>query len=315
MQIDPRSLIQLAEIIEQQSFSLAATRLRTTQPALSKMIATLEKRLGAKLLAQRRRPVLPTELGRQLAETGQAIRAALAGASILAAGNGKGEVGQLRVGAPPFICDSLLPALIQTFRITHPGISFDVVPAYLDELRQLVHQNRLDIAFGPVSLQLDRLELVTSELVSLCHAVVCRAGNPILERRNATAQDFERADWISHAKESALHGIMRNCLSAVRVSRINPSVTSSASGTVISLLRTGDSLTVLPVFSVLEQLDAGVLALVPFPVQPDEVLLGAITRDAIVRRHVIDQFKQHVAEGFRASEARARAALAQLDQR
>ncbi len=64
MQIDPRHLVQLAVIVDKASFTEAAHELNVTQPALSKMIGLLEKRLGAPLLSQRR-PALATPLGKR----------------------------------------------------------------------------------------------------------------------------------------------------------------------------------------------------------------------------------------------------------
>ena len=74
MQLDPRHLVQFATIIEEKSFSTAAKRLGTTQPALSNMVKTLEVRIGLKLLSQRRRPVIPTQIGNELAIKGLGIR-------------------------------------------------------------------------------------------------------------------------------------------------------------------------------------------------------------------------------------------------
>ena len=73
MKYDPRHLVQFAAIIEEGSFSLAAERLGTTQPALSSMVKTLETRAGLDLLARRRRPVTPTPLGAELARMGELV--------------------------------------------------------------------------------------------------------------------------------------------------------------------------------------------------------------------------------------------------
>ena len=69
MQIDPKHLIQLTEILDCQSFTLAAERLNTSQPALSRMATALEAQLGAQIFASRRNPVTPTALGTELAIT------------------------------------------------------------------------------------------------------------------------------------------------------------------------------------------------------------------------------------------------------
>lgn len=74
MLIDPKHLIQLSEIVDCGSFTLAAERLNTSQPALSRMATDLEKRLGAPVFASRRNSVTPTALGREIADYGRSIR-------------------------------------------------------------------------------------------------------------------------------------------------------------------------------------------------------------------------------------------------
>lgn len=309
MQLDPRALVQLAEIIEQQSFSAAADRLGVTQPGLSKTVATLETRLKAKLLAQRRRPVVPTELGRQLAEIGHVIRAAMARAASLAAESASGVSGHLRVGAPPFVCHSILASLIRSFRSTQPGVTFDVVPGYVDELRQLVNQNRLDFALGPISLQQDKLQLETNEIVRLRHAIVCRPSHPLRLSGILSLEALGRAEWISHSERSGLHEVMRSCMNASGIAKIAPAVRSGAAGTVLNLLRQTDSLTILPIFSIFEQLEMGELAVLPFPICEVGVAFGVITHALLPGTRVRDAFMAHCAVSLSAFEARAEAFL------
>ena len=56
-------------IAQERSFTRAATRLNTSQSALSHVMRRLEGRLGIKLLARTTRSVSPTEAGQQLLDT------------------------------------------------------------------------------------------------------------------------------------------------------------------------------------------------------------------------------------------------------
>ena len=76
MIIDPRYLMQIAAIVECGSFSAAAERLGTSQPALSRTISIIERRTGLALFDRNSRPPTPTDAGRALADQGRAIRKA-----------------------------------------------------------------------------------------------------------------------------------------------------------------------------------------------------------------------------------------------
>lgn len=54
--------MQLAAIVEAGGFSEAAARFAPIQPALSRTVAMLERRLGEALFVRRRRPLQPTSL-------------------------------------------------------------------------------------------------------------------------------------------------------------------------------------------------------------------------------------------------------------
>ena len=53
---------------------IAAERLNTSQPALSRMATAPEAQIGAPIFSLRRNPVTPTALGSELANHGRSIR-------------------------------------------------------------------------------------------------------------------------------------------------------------------------------------------------------------------------------------------------
>ena len=59
-------LLAFIAVAQEQSFTRAAARLGTSQPALSRTIRDLEARLGLRLLTRTTRSVSPTEAGERL---------------------------------------------------------------------------------------------------------------------------------------------------------------------------------------------------------------------------------------------------------
>ena len=76
MKIDERHLVQLAAVVQMGAVTEAAALLGLSQPAVSRTLSMLEKRLGEPLFLKGRRPLRPTPLGRALADHGQTMLAA-----------------------------------------------------------------------------------------------------------------------------------------------------------------------------------------------------------------------------------------------
>lgn len=172
MRYDPRHLVQFATIIEEGSFSLAAERLGTTQPALSNMVKVLEARAGLDLLARRRRPVTPTPLGAELARMGQGVRSLIHEAERTTDDVRRGQVGVIRVAAPSFFCEFVLSEMVTDFWESHPKASFDIQTGYQPELYELVAGNEVDMAFGPIQSDHPNRQLEMQLMLTLEHGVI-----------------------------------------------------------------------------------------------------------------------------------------------
>lgn len=97
--LDVGKLATLAAIVEHGSFSAAARALHLTQPAVSRQVAVLERRLGTPLLRRGRGGAQPTDAGRVLLEHTAAVldRLGLAEAQVHALTGSRG--GTVRLGS------------------------------------------------------------------------------------------------------------------------------------------------------------------------------------------------------------------------
>lgn len=298
MQIDPRHLVQFATIIEEGNFSSAAARLGTTQPALSTMVKTLESRTGLKLLSQRRRPVLPTQIGKELAAKGQGIRSLIEEADRETEESRKGKTGTIRLGAPSFFCEHVLADLIITFRSDRPRTSFDIQTGYNLELQEMVERREVDMAFGPVVPDLAGPRTQSRGMVSFRHVIVCRNGHPILKKKKVTVSDLHEYDWLSHSRESTLFQVMQAEMSRLGINSLSNALKSSSASALMQILQNTDCLSVLPVFSVLPSLRTGQLAIIDFQHRLPEVAFGLITQKHFSPTPLEAQFIEHVEHGL-----------------
>lgn len=304
MQIDPRHLMQLATIIDQQSFTAAAEVLGTTQPGLSRMVAELEQRLDAKLLAQRRRPVVPTSIGRDLAEQGRIIRAAISDANVISSDASKGARGLLRIGAPPFICDYALAKILPAYRQECADVEFEITAAFSDELHDMVANNTIDLAIGLAmglaTAHSARPKFRSEPMIDLVHVIVCSSANPILSASgNSLTRQLAEASWVTHAANSNLQEVMTDSLAMTGLHKINNAVKSESAGVITTLIQSSDYLTVLPVFSVLDALEKGDLSLVPLKLKYPAVPLVSLVSSASSADPVRDRFERYLKEQFR----------------
>ncbi|TKI07172.1 LysR family transcriptional regulator [Martelella alba] len=114
-------------VVETGSFTAAAKRLDLGQPAVSKIIATLELRLGVRLLIRSTRGLTPTEAGEDYYQSAKRAIDHVNEAEAAIRESGAGLTGRLRICAPvTFARLHILPRLAG-FLERHPGLDIDVV--------------------------------------------------------------------------------------------------------------------------------------------------------------------------------------------
>ena len=117
----------LVRVLETGSFSEAARQLHLGQPAVSKTIAQLEARLGAKLLLRSTRGLTATEAGENFYKRAKRAIEEADEADLAARGAGAGLSGRLRIGAAPtFASLHVVPHLPQ-FLAMHPDLDLEIV--------------------------------------------------------------------------------------------------------------------------------------------------------------------------------------------
>jgi DNA-binding transcriptional LysR family regulator len=242
---------------------VAAERLGTTQPALSRTIAMMEKRIGAPLFERKRRPLTPTDTCIELAAFGRTIRGATERADVLSQQIMAGQYGTIRVGAPPFFCDQLLSRIIGGFTMTHPQVRVVLHADYFPALVKQIMNHQLDVVIGPFELLERQSGLAVERLLQNRNVIVCRLGHKLARRRKITTADLEAATWIGHARESMLSADMKATLADLGVDQLNVVFESNSAGALLTIVQDSDYLCVLPLLSVAQRVAAGELMALP----------------------------------------------------
>lgn len=131
-------------VAEAGSFSAAAKRMDVGQPAISKSVAQLEERLGARLILRSTRGLTLTDAGQRFYEHAKlAIREADEAEQVVRHASDS-LAGKLRVGAAvTFSCLHVLPTL-NAFMSRHPKLELDLK---LDDRNIDLLEEGLDVAF------------------------------------------------------------------------------------------------------------------------------------------------------------------------
>ena len=187
-------------VVELGGFSPAARAARMTPSAVSKLIARLEARLGARLLNRSTRQFQLTPEGCAFYERATRILADLEDAE-RAAGFGEQPVGRVRINTSASYANHILAPVLPEFLARHPGVTLDIVQT--DAVVDLLAE-RTDVAVraGPLrsSSLVARKLGETSLLIVAAPSYLDRAGEP------RTIADLERHSRLGFGYARAVDG-------------------------------------------------------------------------------------------------------------
>jgi DNA-binding transcriptional LysR family regulator len=183
MPLDIRQLQFFSAVYEEGSFSQAAIRQNSTQPAISLQISRLEGLLNVKLFERHARGAIPTEAGRRLYAHAMVILRGLTDAE-----NDIGELrgsigGSLSVGLPQTLAQGVLDDVVAKYTTAFAGVQLRIVQASSGTLQSMTLGKQLDIAVvttlprgGPLRVRRiysDRMVLVSGSARGFVHLQPC----------------------------------------------------------------------------------------------------------------------------------------------
>ncbi len=130
-------------VADAESFSAAATKLGLSPPTVTRAVAALELRLGARLLTRTTRSVRVTEAGRRFRDDARRILDAIAEAEQSAAGARVVARGRLGVTAPVLFGEMFVQPVLREFLSRHPRLTAQLM--LQDRVVNLVEEG-IDVA-------------------------------------------------------------------------------------------------------------------------------------------------------------------------
>jgi DNA-binding transcriptional LysR family regulator len=190
MDFDLRLLQHARALAEEGSFVRASRTLHLTQPALSRSIQELERRIGITLFDRNRGRVEPTDLGRLfLAHARELLGRAEALDREVATLRGSGT-GSLVVGSGTFPTAMFMAEAVTTFLRRHPSVGIRLVNDNFVALVAALRRRELDFVVAAPLPKEESFGLATQPLSFVQGYFLVRPGHPLLSRREISLADI-----------------------------------------------------------------------------------------------------------------------------
>jgi DNA-binding transcriptional LysR family regulator len=167
MMTDLNSLIIFARVMEANSFSEAARRLKMPTSTVSRRIAELEEQLGVRLIERSTRRLRLTGVGSEVLMHAQRSAELSDAVDNIASDHQSNVSGLLRLSAPPSISDSLIAPLVGAFQAAHPNVRVQVYVSerFVDHIAE-----GIDLAFRVGAIT--DASLVAQKILTYRHQLV-----------------------------------------------------------------------------------------------------------------------------------------------
>ncbi len=213
----------------------AAERMARTPSALSMTLKQIEELLGSPLFQSDRKSAL-TDTGRYLLETARHILRDYDRAMELVLDFAKARRGRLRLASVPSVAVALIPATIETFMKSRPGVQIDLIDTNSTSVRHLVESGEVDLGVAgsmEAAAGTSFTPLFSDRMVLVCQESAA-PGTPDsaiawaqLERfpfiLNETTRNLRSAGFIRLAQQSSL--TVRNVTSLLAMIQAGMGVT------------------------------------------------------------------------------------------
>jgi len=151
--VETQFLNTFVTVVDRGSMAAAARLLHITPAAVAQQIRTLERELGAPLIARAGRTVSVTEEGARILQRARDLLRGVA--DLRSVANESGMAGELRLGACPTALGGLVPDILARMVAKFPEINVFIKPGYSADLYGAVESGDLDAAMvlqAPFSL-------------------------------------------------------------------------------------------------------------------------------------------------------------------
>jgi DNA-binding transcriptional LysR family regulator len=241
----------LISVVEAGSMNKAAERLATSQSAVSRAIADLERALGVRLLERIPGGVQLTQYGQAILKRGLAVfdelRQGVKDIEFLS----DPTSGELRVGCSEFAAGGPVLAVVDRLTRQHPRMVFDIVTAPVLSLYRDLTDRKIELAVTRLVDFADRRNMTIETLFEDDIVVVAAAQNPWTRRRRIDLADLVGEPWTLPPRDTGLGAFAEDAFRARGLELSQATVITYSMHMCRKLLETGRFLTMLPRYTLM----------------------------------------------------------------
>jgi len=268
----------IAELHDCRSILKASKRLSLTQPTVTKALQDVESTLGVKLFERSNRGLEPTPYGEIFARHAKIVLAQLRHAAEELESLRAGYSGKVTVGTLLAASASILPDAIALLKKQRPGVAISVVVGTYDILMPSLLVGDLDMVLGRLPEEGRSRALVYEEFYAEPICVVSRRAHPLARRRRLNLRDLSNEGWVLPLPETALRRQIERAFTEAGVPLPRNVIESVSILTNRALLRKSDFLGVMPYHVALDDVEQGLLSILPVKLKSIESPVGVILR-------------------------------------
>ncbi len=268
----------IAELHDCRSIIKAARRLSLTQPTVTKALRDVESTLGVKLFERSNRGLEPTAYGEIFARHAKIVLAQLRHAAEELESLRAGYSGKVTVGTLLAASASILPDAIAMLKKQRPAVAISVVVGTYDILMPSLLVGDLDMVLGRLPEEGRSRALVYEEFYAEPICVVARRGHPLARKRRLSLRELANEPWILPLPETALRRQIERAFVEAGAPLPRNVIESVSILTNRALLRKSDCIGVMPYHVALDDVELGLLAILPVKLKSIETPVGAILR-------------------------------------
>ena len=282
-------------VVEQKSFAAAARALNLAPSGVSRIIAGLEDRLGARLLHRTTRQLSLTEAGERFYANGRSLLDEFESAEADVTGLESAPTGTLRIGCVVTLAERWMPSIIASFLNAYPRISVELIET--DRPIDLIADG-IDVAL--VTGTLDDSSHVIRRLCGFHRLVVASPDYLRRKGRPERPEELKHHDCLSFATAPQLQKWRFRTRDGRAVSaNVKGRFAATGAETILQAARAGLGTARLANFIVAPYLNSGELEQVLDEFRPsDPVPLFVAYQSGILLSPKIRAFVDHLTDQF-----------------
>jgi DNA-binding transcriptional LysR family regulator len=247
MNITIRQLQCFLQIADLGSFTRAAEKLHTKQPALSQQIRDLEAELRIRLFDRTTRRVELTAGGAEFRNIAARIIEELEAAARHAHDLADRKRGRVVIAAPPLLAATVLPRAIADFRKNYPGIEVRLVEARTDQIAEYVRSGQVDCGLG--TFHAGEHGITHSAVVARDSLMMfCSSNHPLSTRPAVSWRELDGSPLITLTRDSGIRLLVEVGYERAKL-KLTPAYEVIQISTALALVEAELGVAVLPTYA------------------------------------------------------------------